>query len=135
MSDVAIEARWVGGLRFEAVGRGGVPMALDGDSADGPSPPEALLMSLGACMGVDVVDILTKMRVPLAALTVRVEGDRRADPPRRYTAVRLVYRASGVPDADRPKLERAVDLSRDRYCSVWHTLRPDLELAIGIENG
>jgi putative redox protein len=110
-------------------------VVVDGDGRDGPSPMEMLLMSLAGCMGVDVVDILTKMRVPLGGLAVRVEADRRAEPPRRLLAVRLTYRVEGVPASDRGKLQRAIDLSRERYCSVLHSLQPDLDLDIRIEDG
>lgn len=135
MSDVAVEARWEGGLRFEAVGKAGTPVALDGDGDAGMTPVETLAVALGTCMAADVVEILTRMRVPLEALTVGVEGDRRADPPRRYTAIRLVYRPRGVPEADRDKLDRAVELSRQKYCSVLHTLSTDVALSIRIETG
>lgn len=133
MSDATVEVVWDDGLRFEGRGRGGVPVVLDGDSAAGPSPTESLLMGLAACMGADVVDILKKMRVPLEALSVRAEGDRRPEPPRWFTAIRLTYVTQGVPEEDVDKLQRAVDLSRDRYCSVLHTLRPDVDVDIRIE--
>jgi putative redox protein len=135
MSDLAVEVQWEADLRFEAIGRGGVPVTTDGDAESGPSPMELLLIGLAGCMGVDVVDILRKMRVPLTGLVVRAEGDRKSDPPRRLVAVRLIYRAEGVPEADRPKLQRAVDLSKETYCSVLHTLQPDLDLAVRIEVG
>lgn len=134
MSDVAVEVRWDRALRFEATGRGGVPSVADGDGAAGPSPMESLLVALASCMGVDVVDMLNKMRVPFDGLSVLAEGDRRPDPPRRFTAIRLVYQVEGVPGDAHPKLQRAVDLSRDKYCSVWHTLQPDLELSIRVES-
>lgn len=133
MSDILVEARWEGGLRFEAVGKAGVPVLVDGDGKVGISPVEALAVSLAGCMAADVVDIAGRMRLSLEELAVRVEGDRWADPPRRYTALRLEFRAAGVPPADRDKLQRAVDLSKEKYCSVLHTLRPDLELSIRIE--
>lgn len=133
MSDVLVRARWQGGLRFEAVGKAGVPALVDGDGEAAITPVEALAVSLAGCMGSDVVDILGKMRVDLGSLTVAVEGDRRAEPPRRYTAVRLVFAVTGVAKADADKLQRAVDLSRDRYCSVLHTLSPDLDVSIRIE--
>jgi putative redox protein len=135
MSDLRIEARWDDTLRFEAVGRGGMPVVVDGDGAAGPSPVELLLVGLAACMGVDVVDLLRKMRVPMSGLTVVCEADRRPSPPRRLTAVRLTYRAEGVADPDQGKLRRAVELSRDTYCSVLHSLQPDLDLDIRIEDG
>jgi putative redox protein len=133
VSDVRVEVVWDEGLRFEGRGRGGVPVVLDGDSVAGPSPTETLLMGLAACMGADVVDILKKMRVPLEALSVRAEGDRRPEPPRRYTAIRLTYETRGVPGQDADKLQRAVELSRDKYCSVLHTLRPEVDVEIRIE--
>ncbi|MDX1674989.1 MAG: OsmC family protein [Longimicrobiales bacterium] len=135
MSDTVVEARWAGALRFEAVGRGGVPVTVDSGGDSGPSPTESLLIGLATCMGVDVVDILTKMRIEPTGLTVRVEGDRRSEPPRWFTAIRLTYEVEGVPESEASKLQRAVDLSRDKYCSVLHTLRPDIDLTIGIESG
>lgn len=135
MSDVTVRARWTGGLRFEAVGRADVPMVVDGDGEAGPTPVESLAVGLATCMGADVVDILTKMRVPFDELSVRVDGDRREEPPRRYTALRLTYDVTGVAEESEPKLRRAVDLSRDKYCSVLHSLRPDLEVSVRIEAG
>lgn len=135
MSDTVVEARWDRELRFEATGRGGVGVVADSAGEAGPSPMEMLLMGLASCMGVDVVDILAKMRAPITGLVVRAEGDRRPDPPRRFTGIRLSYRVTGLAESDRGKLERAVDLSRDRYCSVLHTLRPDLDIDVRIESG
>lgn len=135
MSDNAVEVRWAGGQRFEAAGQAGVPVPVDGRRETAPSPTEHLLIGLATCMGIDVVVMLEKMRVPLDDMTVRVEGDRRADPPRHFTAVRLVYDVKGVPEEAHGKLQRAVDLSRDRYCSVLHSLRSDIELSIRIEAG
>lgn len=128
-----MEARWDQGLEFEAVGRAGVPVRVDGNTAAAVSPVETLGVGLATCMAADVVDILTKMRVPLSGLTVVLEADRAPDPPRRYTAVHLLFQVTGVADADRSKLDRAVALSKDTYCSVLHTLRPDLELTFRIE--
>lgn len=133
MSDVAVEVRWDHDLRFETVGRSGVTAIVDGAGEVGSSPVESLLIALASCMAADVVELLNKMRVPFGGLSVTAEGDRRADPPRRYTAVRLLYRAEGVPADAHPKLQRAVDLSRETYCSVLHTLQPDLDLTIRIE--
>lgn len=129
MADVTVALRWTGdGLVFEGGSVGGPQVRVDGEGAAGISPVQALLLSLGACTGADVVDILGRMRVPLAGLVVRLEGDRAPSPPRRYTRVRLVYEVQGVAAADEEKVRRAVALSHEKYCSVLHTLRPDLEL-------
>jgi putative redox protein len=84
-------------------------------------------------MGVDLRMILEKSRVPVQALEVEVEGDRVEQPPRRFHAIRLLFRLSGPAEEDQARLERAVQLSTEKYCSVLHTLRPDLDLDVRIE--
>ncbi len=129
MAGMEVELRWAGaGLRFESGTAGG--LVIDGDAEAGPSPMQSLLLGLAGCMAVDVIMILEKMRVPLEGLTVRVEGERAPEPPRRFTQIRLVYETSGLAPADGEKLDRAIELSRDKYCSVLHTLRPDTVVSI-----
>lgn len=131
-----VSLRWSGeGTRFEGGPDGALPAVIDGDSRAGPSPMDALLLGLAGCMAADVVLILEKSRVPLESLVIDVEGDRAENPPRRYERIRLTYRVTGPSEEDAPKLQRAVDLSRETYCSVLHTLRPDLDLDVTIERG
>jgi putative redox protein len=94
---------------------------------------DALLLGVAACMGIDVVMILQKGRVPLTSLEVDVEGDRAEEVPRRFTAIRILYRIGGLEAGHRERAQRAVDLSRDKYCSVLHSLRPDVDLDIRID--
>ena len=108
-------------------------MVVDGDAATGPSPMDLVLMGLAACMAIDVRVILEKSRVPLDGLEVYAEGTRAEEAPRRYTAVRLTYRISGVDPSHREKVDRAIQLSRERYCSVLHSLREDLPVEILLE--
>lgn len=125
---------WTGeGLVFRGGAPGGPEIVVDGDSRSGPSPMDTLLLALAGCMGADVRHILEKSRVPVEALEVEVEGVRAASDPRRYEELRLVYRVEGPAEEHRARLDRAVELSRERYCSVLHTLRPDLAVEIGIE--
>jgi len=125
---------WTGsGLVFDGGAVDGPQIVVDGDSATGPSPMDLVLMGVAACMAIDVRVILEKSRVPLEALDVMAEGTRAEEPPRRYTALRLTYRVAGVDPADRDKVQRAIDLSRDRYCSALHSLRDDLPLEIHLE--
>jgi putative redox protein len=84
-------------------------------------------------MGVDVLDILNKSRVTVEDLEVEVSGERAEMPPRYFRSIDLVYRVKGPQDGDLAKLERAVQLSRDKYCSVLHTLRSDLNVGVRIE--
>jgi putative redox protein len=134
VADVRAELRWSGGqLRFAGNRLDGPEIRVDGDGAAGPSPMTLLLLSLAGCMGADIVDICTKMRLPLGGLEIAIEGDRRAEPPRRYTAIRMTCSVSGVDVSERAKVQRAVDMSRDTYCSVMHSLRDDIEVSIGLE--
>lgn len=127
MADVAVALRWTGaGQEFRGGAANGPAVTIDGVGAAGPSPMQTLLLAVAGCTAADVVEILGKMRVPLAALEVVVEGERAAEAPRRYTAIRLSYRAQGLPAEAEDRLRRAVALSQEKYCSVLHTLRPDV---------
>ncbi len=126
-----VRVRWTGrGKVFEGLTGNAAPILLDGDSEMGPSPTEALLMSVAACMAIDVNVILEKGRVPVEALLVDVTGVRAPEPPRRFTSVQILVTVDGPREGDEPKLERAAQLSHDKYCSVFHTLRPDLEVDV-----
>ena len=99
---------------------------VDSDSAEGPSPTQLLAVSLAACMALDIVDIVRKGRHPLTSFSCTVAGERWPTPPRRYTAFTIHYRIGGaVPEA---AVARAAELSKERYCSVWHSLRQDITL-------
>ena len=124
---------WTGqGLDFDGGPENVPPSVVDGGGKRGPSPMDHLLLALAGCMSADVIDILKKGRVPVERFSVEVIGHRAPEPPRRYTAIELIFHVSGPTSADRPKVERAVNLSRDTYCSVTHTLRPDLDLTTEI---
>lgn len=121
---------WIEGLRFE--GRnGGTTVAIDGDGAMGVSPVNLLLQSVASCAAADVVDILKKGRQELTAMTVEVAGDRREETPRYVKRLYMTFRIEG--DVDPSKAQRAVDLSLEKYCSVFHSLRMDLNVETKIE--
>jgi putative redox protein len=134
MAAAAVRLRWSGdGQRYEGGREDGPVIVIDSDGVAGPSPTMTLLLALAACMAVDVIEITAKMRLPVSGLEVDVAGERREEPPRRFTAIRLRYEVSGVAAADEAKIRRAVDLSREKYCSVWHTLKDDIDLTIAVE--
>ncbi len=110
----------------------GQRLVIDSGSKAGPSPMDALLLSLAACMAIDVRMILEKSRVPLSSLTVYADGRRRTSDPRRFVEIGLWYVMDGPQPDDAKKVQRAIDLSREKYCSVLHSLDPDIALAIHI---
>ena len=129
-----VRLRWTGeGMAFRGGPDGGVESGIDSDGVIGHSPMEALLMALAGCMAVDVLMILEKSRVPLQALEVEAVGRRAQMVPKRYVAVTLTYVLEGPSEDDRPKIDRAIDLSREKYCSVLHTLDPELDVDIRLE--
>ncbi len=130
MADVQVQLEWEKqGLVFHGGAVGGVEMRIDGNTRVAISPVQAMLVSLVACTAADVVDILEKMRVPLGGLVVRAEGDRASQPPRRYTAIRLVYETEGLSAESEDKLQRAIQLSHEKYCSVMHSLASEIEIS------
>ncbi len=74
---------------------------------------------------MDVVHVLTRGRHPLQSLSVHLEGDRSPEDPHRFTRIVLHLALEG--DVPRDAIERAIQLSRDKYCSVWHSMRQDIE--------
>jgi putative redox protein len=103
-------------------------MTLDSDSVAGPSPMQALAFALAGCMAMDVVHVIKKGRHDLKGLKVDLVGNRAEEEPRRFTAMELRYTVNGnVPEN---VVQRAIDLSREKYCSVWHSMRQDIELTV-----
>ena len=121
---IAATLTWQGDLRFSAA-TPQTSIILDSDSTAGPSPPEAVAMALAGCMAIDVADIVIKGRHRLDALEAKIVGQRRADPPRHFISFRLHFMLKG--DVPAHAVERAIQLSRDKYCSVWHSMRPDID--------
>ena len=124
------ELVWSGGLRFGATS-GKNTIVVDGDGAGGPSPMQVAAIGLAACMAADVAAILEKGRQPLDGLRVSFTGERAAMPPRRFTRITLHFHVSGRVAAD--VIERAIALSRQTYCSVWHSMRQDIDLVTSFD--
>jgi putative redox protein len=122
---------WEQGLRFNGNEPGGPAITIDGDNVMGPGPMLTLLLAAAACTGSDVVVILGKMRINLRELRIDVAGTRREEEPRRYVAIHLDYRMAGD-GIDQEKARRAIDLSLEKYCSVFHSLAPDIAVTYAL---
>lgn len=127
---ITVELLWTADLRFDA-SSGNNALVLDSESKDGPNPVQLLLIGLIGCMSMDVVDIVRKGRHPMTAFRANLSGERMPDPPRYVRRVTLEFHVHGdVPPA---AVERAIRLSRDKYCSVWHSLRNDIEMVTSFD--
>jgi putative redox protein len=119
--------RWTSAMQFSGAGAAGTTITMDarpehGGGGAGPSPMETMLLALGGCTGIDVVSVLQKMRAPLEALEIRIAAERAEEHPRVFTSIALEYTFVGAglqPD----QVNRAVELSQTRYCSVSAMLR------------
>jgi len=126
-----ITLRWREALEFEAAAPGRPPVVVDGNSAVATSPVELLLAAAASCTASDVVLILQKQRVVLRGLEVLARGTRRAEQPRRYTALHFLFTVTGE-GADEAKARRAIDLSLEKYCSVVASLAPDIRISYDV---
>lgn len=113
------------GLQF-GVTSGRIATVIDGHSTAGASPVQLLVIGLAACMGIDVFDIIRKGRHPLAAFRTSITAERQPHVPHRLTRASIHFHLDG--DVPAAAVERAIALSRDKYCSVWHSLREDIPL-------
>lgn len=127
----AVTVRWRAGLRFEGGPDGRPAILVDGDGRDAVSPVELLLVAAATCSAADVVSILEKQRVALRTLEVAVEGTRREEYPRRYTAIHFRFTIAGG-GADEAKARRAIDLSLEKYCSVVASLASDIRVTYDV---
>lgn len=122
-----VELTWRRDLAFD--GRSGEQtLTIDSEGAEGPSPMQCVAFGLAGCMAVDLVHILKKGRHDLRGLRAHLTGRRAADEPRRFVEMTLHYTIDGpVPES---AVQRAIDLSHDKYCSVWHSLRQDIAFTV-----
>ena len=91
--------------------------ADEGGDNSGPSPKRLLLAALGGCTGMDIVPMLNKMKVPFSDFSIHVDGDVREEYPKIYEHTKITYKIR-MAEADKPKLEKAIALSQEKYCSV-----------------
>ena len=135
-------AVWKSGMSFTGTAFNSnfsLPMGASpkvGGANDGFRPLELVLVGLAGCTAMDVVSILTKKRQQVTAFEVKAHGDQAEEHPRAFTGFLLEYVVTGK-GIDRQAVERAVELSQTKYCSVTATLRKagPIETKITIEEG
>jgi putative redox protein len=129
--------KWVEAMSFVGESESGHSVVMDG-SPDiggrnlGVRPMEMLLLGLGGCTAIDVVLILRKSREKVTDCAIEIEAERAASDPKVFTRIRLKYRIAGR-DLDRGKVERAVALSAEKYCSASAMLGRTADIVHDIE--
>lgn len=131
-----IETSWAGGMAFETI--------LDehklladaaqkvGGEGRGPRPKPLLLFSLAGCTGMDVVSLLKKMRVDIEDFKILISGELTDEHPKYYHKIHLTYQFKGK-DINTSKVEKAINLSQDKYCGVSYMLKKAAEITWDIE--
>jgi putative redox protein len=119
---VKARIKWIEGVSFVAETGSGHAVVVDGapDAGGrnlGPRPMELVLAGTAACTAFDVVWILKKARQPVADCIVEADAERAVDDPKVFTRIHLTYRVSGK-GLKRASVERAVKLSKEKYCSA-----------------
>ena len=115
-------AKWVEGMAFMGEAGSGHAVIMDGAPEYGGRnigirPMEMLLIGLAGCTGFDVVQILQKGREAVTGCEVEVEAERATEDPKVFTKIHIAYRVSGR-GLSQAKAERAVTLSKEKYCSA-----------------
>ena len=127
-----IEVQWHDDQAFVGTDHKGHAVLTDGDQKIGVSPIELLLHALASCAAIDVVEIVRKQRATLHKLTVRADGTRRDEHPRKFLAIHLTFILQ-VDALTMAQAERAVELSLEKYCSVRASLDPEIPITTSIE--
>jgi putative redox protein len=120
--------QWLSGQRFVGIDSTNHSVVLSSQAEGvGVKPSDMLLIALASCCAVDVVDILAKKRMPLNSMDITITGEQDADPPWTFRKIHLKCRMSGKGLTEKA-VTQAIELSRDKYCSVAATVRATAEI-------
>ena len=126
-----VDTSWQGNMKFDAVVSGHHivmdALPVGGGNDEGARPKELMLASLAGCTGMDVISILKKMRVEPVYFNIRVEAEMTEEHPKHYTAMHIIYEFRGE-GLEMEKLQKAVDLSQERYCGVSFAYRKAMDI-------
>jgi uncharacterized OsmC-like protein len=107
----------------------GCSVDYDPKRQEGCFPTDTLLLSLTGCLGLDVLSFLQKMRAEVKSFEIETTGERNPTPPQYFKSFHLVIHISGSGITPK-KLDRAISLSQEKYCSVYHSLRKDIDVKV-----
>lgn len=132
----SVVIKWIDNMAFEANVMG-YKIMIDADPEfggqhRGPKPKPFMLVALGGCTGMDIVSLLKKMRVDFKSLNILVEGTTTEEHPKRFTKMTVTYQIMGK-DIDKRKVEKAVELSKEKYCGVSVSYKASIDIDYRIE--
>ncbi|MED1201908.1 OsmC family protein [Heyndrickxia acidicola] len=130
-----LSVEWKGKMAFEGSTPSGHFLKMDASQEDGGQnsgarPTEMLLNALAGCTGIDIISILDKMRLNVSSFSMEVEGERASEHPKRFTDIHIHYVLEG--ELPEEKVHRAITLSKEKYCSVAHSLSAALTMSYEI---
>jgi putative redox protein len=120
---------WDKDLIFVGRTNEGYEIEFDANVQWGCKPTDALLLSLAGCMAIDVMMFLQKMRAEIAEFKITTVGQRNPVPPQYFKAIEMTLHIAGK-NLDAKKVDRAVSLSHEKYCSVYNSLRKDMDVKV-----
>lgn len=131
-----VHLNWIGDRMSVGTDSRGQSIVIGHDRRNEPhkvavKPSDLLLLAAASCSIYDVVTILEKQREPLESLEVTCTGEQMKDIPYTFVSVHLKYFVTG--DVDPKKLERAIQLSEEKYCSVISTLKTVVKITSEFE--
>lgn len=133
MNETTVKAKWIGpDLEYEGTDTKGNVIKMGGNSI---SPAQMLLLGAAGCMGMDVVVVLNKKRIAVDSIEVTVTGHQPDDYPKPFEIVGVHFSITGQ-NVSEKAVQKAIDLSRDKYCIVGQTLQHvvDLKTSYQINN-
>lgn len=130
--------KWTGDMSFSSTTPSGHIIKMDGPEQiggknEGPRPTELLLNAVCGCTGIDIISILTKMRLNPSSFEMEIEGERAEDHPKRFTTIHIHYAFEG--DLPEDKVRKAIELSKNKYCSVSQSLNSTITASFSINGG
>lgn len=137
MEQMKVRIKKIEGLKLVGLSASNHSIVMDtkkevGGFETAPSPMEYLLMAVGGCTLMDVISILDKMKINYREIEVEVEGKRRSEHPRYFEEINLRYIVKGE-NIEKEKVNKAVNLSLNKYCSVSNNLKPKTKINYNIE--
>ena len=103
-----------------------------GGNEEGPRPKSFMMLALGGCTGMDVVSILKKMKVDFTYFNVKIDADVSDEHPKKFLSMKVIYEIK-VNNIDYEKVERAVNLSIDKYCGVNANFKDSMRMEYEIK--